>query len=112
MTFTSRRTVIGAALALLLLTKPLPGQGPQVPAAVLTLKRMCCSKESGPAIKELSRISGVAQVVADHKARSLSIIATSSLISPKAIWESAERAKLEPTRLTIGQAVYTTKPKR
>lgn len=79
---------------------------------VLVTKKMCCAHESAPAIKELSKIPGVARVTADHKARSLTIIPKNNAMpSPLAIWEAAERTKLEPVRLATAHGVYTTKPK-
>lgn len=66
---TTRRYCLVAALGLLLIGQAMIAQEPQAPAAVLTTKRMCCSKESGPAIKEMSNIPGVEKVVANHKAQ-------------------------------------------
>jgi len=88
-------------------------QQPQNPnTVVLATKNMCCAHESVPAIKELSKVPGVARVVADHNTRSLTIIPKqNALPSPLAIWEAAERAKLEPTRLSTAQGVYNAKPK-
>jgi periplasmic mercuric ion binding protein len=88
-------------------------QQPQNPnTVVLATKNMCCAVESVPAIKELSKVPGVARVVADHNTRSLTIIPKpNALPSPLAIWEAAERAKLEPTRLSTAQGVYNAKPK-
>ena len=88
-------------------------QQPQNPnSVVLATKNMCCAHESVPAIKELSKVPGVARVVADHNTRSLTIIPKqNALPSPLAIWEAAERAKLEPTRLSTAQGVYNAKPK-
>ena len=81
-------------------------------SVVLATKNMCCAHESVPAIKELSKVPGVARVVADHATRSLTIIPKqNALPSPLAIWEAAERAKLEPTRLSTAQGVYNAKPK-
>lgn len=79
-------------------------------AAVLSVKRMCCAKESVPAIRELSKVPGVGRVSVDYKARTLSIAPTQVAPSPKAIWEAAERVKIEPVRLTIRSNVYTSKP--
>jgi len=112
-THSSRRDCLAAALSFLLLGQVALAEQPQAPAAVLTTKRMCCSKESGPAIKEISKISGVDKVVANHRDRSLSITTKrNASLSPKALWEAAERMQLEPTRLATTQGVYTTKPTR
>jgi len=79
---------------------------------VLVTKNMCCAHESVPAIKEVSKVPGVARVVADHKTRSLTIVPKDNAMpSPLAIWEAAERAKLEPTRLSTAHGVYNAKPK-
>ena len=81
--------------------------------SILSTKKMCCSKESGPAIAEISKIPGVGKVVPDHKTRTLTIIPKDNAFpSPKAIWEAAERVKLEPTRLATAHGVYNAKPRR
>ena len=89
-----------------------PVQSKEVPT-VLQVKNMCCAKESGPAIKELSKVTGVSKVVPDHKAKTLTIHASNvQALSPSAIWIAAERANVVPAKLTVGQKVYTTKPIR
>jgi hypothetical protein len=78
---------------------------------VLVTKNMCCANESAPAIKEMSKVPGVARVVADHKTRSLTIIPKDNAMpSPLAIWEAAERAKLQTVRLETAHGVYNSKP--
>lgn len=87
---------------------PLPAN-----AMVLTTKRMCCAKESVPAIKEMNKIPGIASVKANHKTRSLIIIPRQGVhTSPKAVWEAAERVKLDPIRLATAYEVHEAKPKR
>ncbi|MBC7854865.1 MAG: cation transporter [Pirellulaceae bacterium] len=82
-------------------------------ATILTVKKMCCGKESGPAIKELSKLPGVEKVTANHKARTLTIQPKARLApSPKAMWDVAERLKIGPTRLATPTEVYTSKPRR
>lgn len=89
-----------------------PVQTKQV-STVLQVKNMCCGKESGPAIKELSKVRGISKVVPDHKAKTLTIYAANvQALSPSAIWLAAERANVVPVKLTVGQKVYTTKPIR
>ena len=93
---------------------PVVGQQPQTNAqtCVLVTKNMCCAHESVPAIKEMSKVPGVARVVADHTTRSLTIIPKENVTpSPLAIWEAAERAKLDTVRLHTAQGVYNAKPK-
>lgn len=108
-----------AALAVLVLwtmQNSVSAQAPAQPkevATVLQVKNMCCGKESGPAIKELSKVTGVSKVVPDHKAKTLTIHAVNvQALSPSAIWLAAERANVGPVKLTVGQKVYTTKPLR
>jgi hypothetical protein len=73
---------------------------------------MCCAHESVPAIKEMSKVPGVARVLADHNTRSLTIIPKENVMpSPLALWEAAERAKLDTVRLHTAQGVYNAKPK-
>jgi len=87
---------------------------PQVQyAAVLVTKNMCCAHESVPAIKELSRVPGIGRVTADHEKRTLLIAPRANTApSPRAIWEAAERAKIEPIQLATPQGVFKSKPLR
>jgi hypothetical protein len=113
---TSRRACTAAVLTLLLTGRGLMlAEEPHKHdhTSVLSTKRMCCSKESGPAIQEISKIPGVGKVVADHKVRTLTIVPKDNAFpSPKAIWEAAERVKLEPVRLATAHGVYNAKPRR
>ena len=80
---------------------------------VLSVKHMCCAKESVPAIKELSKVQGVGRVSVDYKTRTLRIEPTAATApSPRAVWEAAERVKIEPIRLATPEGVYTSKPRR
>ena len=88
-----------------------PQQPPQY-AAVLTVKHMCCAKESVPAIKELSKLPGVKRVSVDYKTRTLKIEPTDVAPSPRGIWDAAARIKIEPIRLATPEGVYTTRPLR
>ena len=92
------------------------GQQPQQPqqyAAILVTKNMCCAHESVPAIKELSRVPGIGRVTADHEKRTLLISPKPGVApSPRAIWEAAERAKIEPIQLATPGGVYKGKPLR
>lgn len=82
-------------------------------AVVLTTKHMCCAKESVPAIKELRKIPGVERVVADYKTRTLTILPKADTYpSLKAMWEAAERANVEPTRLSTATLNLDKKPAR
>lgn len=86
-------------------------QQPQY-AAIFTVKNMCCAKESVPAIKALSKVEGVKRVTVDYKKRTLMIEATTVSPSPKAMWEVAERVKIEPIQLATPNEVYKTKPRQ
>jgi hypothetical protein len=108
--------LLASAVTLVLgIGSPAVAQQPSQPVvytSVLVTKRMCCAHESVPAIREMSKIPGVARVVADHKTRSLTIVPKANVVpSPLAIWEAAERTKLEPVRLSTPQGVFDTKPK-
>jgi copper chaperone CopZ len=81
-------------------------------AAVLTVKHMCCAKESIPAIKELSRVPGVKRVSVDYKARALFIEQSEVAPSPQRLWDAAARIKIEPVRLATAEGVYTSRPRR
>ncbi len=91
-------------------------QGPpqeQVYSAVLKVPTMCCGKESGPAIAEISKIPGVVKVVPDYKHRTLIISpANNNAVSHRAIWEAAERAQVPPTELATIFGIYKSKPQR
>ena len=110
------RTLLTAAVVFALGLPSLLAQqpaAPAAPAAILVTKRMCCAHEGGPAVKEMSKIPGIASVVPDYKTRSLVIVAKGNAApSPLAIWEAAERTKLEPIRLSTTQGVYNSKPRR
>ena len=98
------------SVLVLAISAPLMAQPPQY-AAVLTVKNMCCSKESIPAIKALSKVDGVKRVTVDYKKRTLMIEASTVAPSPKAMWEVAERVKIEPIRLATPDEIYTSKPR-
>lgn len=112
-----RRCFIGAAAMLALASglafaqQPAPQQE-AVYTAILKVPSMCCGKESGPAIAEISKIPGVVKVVPDYKTRTLTIMPTSNAISHRAIWEAAERAKVPPTELATVAGTYKAKPQR
>ena len=91
--------------------QPQPQPKPQY-AAVLTVKNMCCAKESVPAIKELSKLPGVKRVSVDYKSRSLMIEPTNVAPSPQAVWDVADRINIVPVRLATPEAVYTSRPRR
>lgn len=106
--------LLAGVVALVLGSAPALAQQPHDHdhTCVLVTKKMCCAHESVPAIKEMSKVPGVARVVADHKTRSLTIIPKDNVMpSPLAIWEAAERTKLEPVRLSTAHGVYNAKPK-
>lgn len=115
--FANRRCFIGALTALALASSIAFAQQPAPPqeavyTAILKVPSMCCGKESGPAIAELSKIPGIVKVVPDYKNRTLTIMPTSNAISHRAIWEAAERAKVPPTELATVAGTYKAKPQR
>lgn len=81
-------------------------------AAILSVKNMCCAKESVPAIKELSKLEGIGRVSVDYKTRRLFIEPTKVALSPRAVWEAAERVNIGPIKLATSEGVYTSKPRR
>lgn len=115
--FANRRCFIGAAAMLALASGIAVAQQPApqqevVYTAILKVPSMCCGKESGPAIAELSKIPGVVKVVPDYKKRTLTIMPSSNAISHRAIWEAVERAKVPPTELATVAGTYKAKPQR
>lgn len=80
--------------------------------AILEAKHMCCGKESGPAIKELSKLPGIGPISVDYKSRRLLIEPKDVQPSARAIWEAAERVAIGPVKLTMASGVYTSKPQQ
>ena len=80
------------------------------PASVLTVKKMCCAKESVPAIQAMSKIPGVKRVTCDFKAKSVTVEHSTSVPSPLAIWEAGEKLNIGPVQLATPSGVYTAKP--
>jgi hypothetical protein len=88
------------------------GQEPARPVtSVLTVKKLCCAKESKPATAALMQVPGVERVVPDHKTRTLTIVSHPKS-SPRAMWESVERLNLQPYRLATTEGVWNQKPTR
>lgn len=82
-------------------------------STVLVVQKMCCGKESKPAIAELTKIPGVASVTPDHKAYSLTVATKpGTQLSPAAVWDAAVRARLVMVRLTTPSGVFTSRPGR
>lgn len=104
---------IGTSLAFGQQAKKQPPEETTPPAAVFTVKGMCCAKESGPAIAALSKIPGVGKIVPSHKAGTLTIYrAKDKDPSPIAIWEAVEGVeKVVPIKLVTTQGTFTAKPK-
>lgn len=78
--------------------------------SVLTVKKMCCAKESVPAIQAMSKIPGVKRVTCDYKTKSVTVEHSNSAPSPLAIWEAGEKLSIEPVQLSTPSGVYTAKP--
>jgi len=102
--------ILGTIIFVGLEAKAQQPQAPAMNSMVLNVKNMCCAKESVPAIKELSKLAGVKRVSCDFKTKNVKIEYTDATPSLKAIWEAAERIKIEPIRLATLQGVYTAKP--
>jgi copper chaperone CopZ len=104
---------VGTSMAFGQQAKKQPTEETTPPAAVFTVKGMCCAKESGPAITALSKIPGVGKVVPSHKAGTLTIYrAKDKAPSPIAIWEAVESIeKVEPIKLVTTQGTFTAKPR-
>ena len=79
---------------------------------VLTVRKMDCPAESAPAVADLLKIPGIKNVRVDYKKVTLSITAKPNAFpSPVAIWESAERTKIDPVRLETAHGTYHAKPR-
>ncbi len=79
----------------------------------LTVKGMCCEKESAPLVKEIQKLKGVEKVKADTKKGTVIITPTKKLEPvPREVWEAAERAKVQPIKLATAHETFTKKPKR
>src|SRR5262245_860454 len=76
-----------------------PKRGPRIQ---LTVSDMSNAKVAEPIVKELMKINGVEKVTPDIKTRSLAIVPKSGAqLSPKELWEAAERGNAEPTKLVM-----------
>lgn len=86
---------------------------PRDHTAVLSVKAMDCPAESMPAINELSKVRGVRKVVANYATRTLTITPKANAFpDPLALWEAAEKAKVQPVRLSTAHGVFNEKPHR
>ena len=110
----SHRTAIIGPLALLCLSAVAAwGEQPRDSTYVLTVRKMDCPAESAPAMADLSKVPGVKTVFVDYKAVTLSIVPKrNTLPSPFAVWEVAERARIEPVKLQTAYGTYYSKPAR
>jgi hypothetical protein len=64
-------------------------------------------------MQELEKVNGVEQVTADLKAGTLTITTKpNKQPSPRELWEAAERAKVQPVKLTRAHDEFTEKPKK
>ncbi|MBI3411118.1 MAG: heavy-metal-associated domain-containing protein [Planctomycetes bacterium] len=76
---------------------------------VPTIHCMGCAKKMAG---ELYKVQGVAQVLANVEAHTVTVRAKSDAApSPRALWEAVERAGYQPTRLEGPAGVATSKPK-
>lgn len=87
-------------------------QSPEPPPqhAALTVKKMCCAKESIPAIKALSKVPGVKKVSVNYKTRTLSIERSDIVPSPREVWDAVDKIKIEPVRLATPEGIFTARP--
>ncbi len=110
----ARSPSIVASLVLLCLPSgAVWGEQPRDSSYVLTVKRMDCPAESAPAMEGLSKVPGVKSVSVDYKAVTLSIVPKrNARPSPLAVWEVAERARIEPIMLQTAHGTYYSKPRR
>ncbi len=108
-----RKTAVTSLLALLCIAGVVWGEEPRDHTFVLTVRKMDCPAESAPAIADLSKILGIKSVGVDYKVVTLSIISNRNAFpSPLAIWESAERVRIEPVKLQTARETFYSKPRR
>lgn len=108
-----RKTAIISTLAMFCVNGIVWGDEPRDHTFVLTVRRMDCPAESAPAIADISKIPGVKSVGVDYKTVTLSIVPKRNAFpSPLAIWEVAERARIEPVKLQTAHGTYYSKPAR
>ena len=82
-------------------------------ASVIFVNNMCCPAESMPAVNELSKIPGVKKVTVDYKTKSLTVTPKGSAFpEPLALWEAAEKARVQPVRLITAHGTFNEKPRR
>jgi len=88
-------------------------EGPRDHTAVLAVNKLDCPAESIPAINELSKVAGVHTVTADYKTKTLTITPMPNAFpDPLALWEAAEKARVQPIRLSTAHGVFNEKPHR
>lgn len=108
-----RKTAVIGSLALLCIGGITWGDEPRDRTFVLSVRKMDCPAESAPAIADISKIPGVKSVGVDYKAVTLSIVPKRNAFpSPLAIWEVAERVRIEPVKLQTAHGTYYSKPRR
>ena len=108
-----RNSAVIGSLTLLCIAGIAWGDEPRDHTFVLTVRKMDCPAESAPAVADISKIPGVKSVGVDYKAVTLSIVPKRNAFpSPLAIWEVAERARIEPVKLQTAHGTYHSKPPR
>lgn len=63
--------------------------------------------------QELLKVPGVGRVVPNYKNQTLTIVPVNNAFpSPRAIWDAADRAKIQPTRLATAHGDFKARPLR
>ena len=84
-------------------------KGPSV--ATISVEGMCCQERGKPAIRELTRISGVMAIQPDYRNGAIELeLRRSRPTSPQSLWDAVARASLQPVRLVIDNRTFTERP--
>lgn len=99
-----------ALVAMLALAQTLRATEP--PRVMLTLKDLDCPSCAKKLAAKLVQVPGVAEVKTDLDTRAAAIRPQPNRqVSPRALWDMAEKAGFEPVKLEAPDGTFTEKPK-
>jgi Cu+-exporting ATPase len=107
---TTIRAALAAAIMLIGLGGPAAAAEPA--PTVVTISDMDCPSCAKKIAAKLSALEGVAKVETDVDKQTATITPKpNAVLSPKAIWETVEKAKYSPTKIEGPAGLFTAKPK-
>ena len=106
-----RLHLLTAVLVALVLCAGLAAQSKVPETTKLTVEEMQCAGCAKKVATKLLAVSGVAKVEATVQTKSFTITPKADhVLSPKALWEVAEKAEAKPTKLEGPSGTFTSKP--